>query len=425
MLSFLQRCQQVPPAHIPFRFFLSAPLFGVLSGLLILFKGPQALSRFWDPVMVANVHLLGLGVFTMAMAGMLLQTVPILSGRSLFCSRQLAGALHALLALGTLVLAYGFLFAHTTAMHAALWFLLPALFGIALIGLAGIWHVQGEKRGETPSAWGLRLGLVALLLTTGLGAWAAFGQITGALASYHLRLVQVHSGWAIFGWGLLFLFGLSLFLLPGFYAARRFRPGHALMIPIVVFVSLLLGSVLVLLDEYHEWFLWIRPLAYLLVAAFAGLWLLAWFRVWQVRDDSLRFWRLAMLSLLVAIVLWFARMHGLIPAEFAGFRLLLGILLLPGFMLALMTGLIFKLLPCLLDRLHCQDASMQDQTLWSAAARRQFWVYLLALILFILSVWMPRMSHIAGGVFVASQGMLMLNLWSLQRRQRVLQREPA
>jgi hypothetical protein len=154
-----------------------------------------------------------------------------------------------------------------------------------------------------------------------------------------------------------------------------------------------------------------------LVAAFAGLLLLAWFRVWQAQDVSIRFWRLAMLSLLAAILLWLARMRGIVPTEFFGFRLLLGILLLPGFMLSLMTGLFYKLLPCLLDRLQCSGASERIAAHWAAAARRQFWVYLLALLLLVFSVWIPRVSHIAGGVFVAAQGLLFLNLWSLRREQ--------
>jgi hypothetical protein len=420
--NFRTRCQQAPPAHIPYRFFLTAPLFGVLAGLLMLFMGPQAVSQFWHPVMVGNLHLLGLGMFTMAMAGLLLQSAPILSGRPLLCSRHLAAIIHALLSLGSGVLAYGFVAANALALQLALLLLLPALIWFALVGLAAVWRVPGEMRGDAPPAWGLRLGLFALLFTSALGAWAAFGQITDVQASYHLRLVQVHSGWAVFGWGLLFLFGFSLFVLPGFYEAQTFRPGYATMIPGIVFATLTIGSILVLLDEYHEWFVWIRPLAYLLVAAFAGFWLLAWSRVWRAQDVSIRFWWLAMLSLFAAIVLWLARMQGSVPADFVGFRLLLGILLVPGFMLSLMTGLFYKLLPCLQDRLNCGVASQHDAAQWAAAARRQFWVYLLAIALFVLTVWMPRASHVAGGVFAAAQGLLFLNLWALQRQRFVIRR---
>ncbi len=422
MANFRTRCQQAPPAHIPYRFFLTAPLFGVVAGLLMLFLGPQALAHFWHPVMVGNVHVIGLGMFTMAMAGMLLQSAPILSGRPLLCSRHLAAIIHALLSLGSGVLVYGFVVGDAMALQLGLVLLLPALVWFVLVGLAAVWRVPGETRGEAPSAWGLRLGLFALLFASALGAWAAFGQIIDVQAPYHLRLVQVHSGWAIFGWGLLFLFGFSLFVLPGFYQVQDFRPGYAAMIPVVVFASLAIGSILVLLDEYHEWFIWIRPLAYLLVAAFAGFWLLAWLRVWRARDVSILFWRLAMLSLFAAMVLWLARMQGILPIDFVGFRLLLGILLLPGFMLGLMTGLFYKLLPCLQDRLNCANSSQHDAAQWSAAAGRQFWVYLLALVLMIVSVWVPRASHIAGGVFVAAQGLLFLNLWALQRQRYVMQK---
>ena len=50
----------------------------------------------------------------------------------------------------------------------------------------------------------------------------------------------------------------------------------------------------------------------------------------------------------------------------------------------------------------------------------KIWATLVALL--IVSVWAPRVSHIAGGVFVAAQGLLFLNVWALQRRRYV--REP-
>jgi hypothetical protein len=42
--------------------------------------------------------------------------------------------------------------------------------------------------------------------------------------------------------------------------------------------------------------------------------------------------------------------------------------------------------------------------------------------MFVLTVWIPRASHVAGGVFAAAQGLLFLNLWALQRQRFVIRR---
>lgn len=41
---------QAPPISVPFRFFLTAPLFIFCAGLLLLIYGPDALISRWSPV---------------------------------------------------------------------------------------------------------------------------------------------------------------------------------------------------------------------------------------------------------------------------------------------------------------------------------------------------------------------------------------
>ena len=47
---------QSPPMAAPFRFFLSAPVFGVLAGLLLVWSGQSALMSRWTPEAVAATH---------------------------------------------------------------------------------------------------------------------------------------------------------------------------------------------------------------------------------------------------------------------------------------------------------------------------------------------------------------------------------
>ena len=61
--------EQAPPISVPFRFFLTAPLFGMAAGLLLLWQGPAALASRWTSVALALTHLIAVGFMLQAMCG--------------------------------------------------------------------------------------------------------------------------------------------------------------------------------------------------------------------------------------------------------------------------------------------------------------------------------------------------------------------
>ena len=52
MLAF----QNAPPFAAPLRFFLTAPLFSLAAGLLLLAAGPDLLASRWTPGLLAATH---------------------------------------------------------------------------------------------------------------------------------------------------------------------------------------------------------------------------------------------------------------------------------------------------------------------------------------------------------------------------------
>ena len=72
--------ESLPPINIPLRFFLTAPWFGMLAALLLLFSGPGLWSSSWNPALIGLTHLVTLGFVTMTMLGALFQLLPVLSG---------------------------------------------------------------------------------------------------------------------------------------------------------------------------------------------------------------------------------------------------------------------------------------------------------------------------------------------------------
>ena len=65
LLSF----DQAPPFSAPFRFFVTAPLFAILAGALLLWSGPELFASRWTPTALALTHLLTAGFMMQVMRG--------------------------------------------------------------------------------------------------------------------------------------------------------------------------------------------------------------------------------------------------------------------------------------------------------------------------------------------------------------------
>ena len=102
--------ESMPPLSTPLRFFLTAPWFGVLAGILLLTNGEAIHSSRWSMEMLGFTHLLTLGVMMMIMTGALFQFIPVITGYSIPYTRQISPIIHITLTIGTLILVSGFLF---------------------------------------------------------------------------------------------------------------------------------------------------------------------------------------------------------------------------------------------------------------------------------------------------------------------------
>ena len=72
--------ERAPPIAVPFRFFLTAPLFLFAAGGGAVWSGPEALTWRGSPAALAATHFVTLGFMTMVMAGAMLQMLPVLAG---------------------------------------------------------------------------------------------------------------------------------------------------------------------------------------------------------------------------------------------------------------------------------------------------------------------------------------------------------
>ena len=98
----------LPPIDLPFRFFLTAPLFIIACALLVLFSGEALWLSRWQPNMLALTHGFTLGFLTMVMMGALLQLLPVIGGVGIAKPRFIATTSHVLYCAGVVALMLSF-----------------------------------------------------------------------------------------------------------------------------------------------------------------------------------------------------------------------------------------------------------------------------------------------------------------------------
>lgn len=108
-MSGLLSFEQAPPISAPLRFFMTAPVFAILAGLLLLWSGPDLFASRWTPAALALTHLITAGFMLQAMLGAMMQLLPVMAGANMGRPLLVAGIVHAAITPGALLLVAAFL----------------------------------------------------------------------------------------------------------------------------------------------------------------------------------------------------------------------------------------------------------------------------------------------------------------------------
>ncbi|MEY2631709.1 MAG: hypothetical protein RIR00_363 [Pseudomonadota bacterium] len=405
LLSF----DQAPPFPAPLRFFLSAPLYGIAAGALLLTQGEAVLASRWLPGALALTHLLTLGFLLQVMLGALIQILPVVAGANLRQPLWLARLVHLGFNAGSLCLIYAFLRGDPAAY-------LPAgvLLGSALLlfllatGLA----LKGVPD-TSPSIRGLKLGLVALPMVAGLGLLILL-VLSGAPALPLVPLVDLHAAWGLAAWAGGILAAVGYVVVPMFQLTPPYPPGFAWQFNRVLLGLLVLATL--------AFFFGIPGLPRLAEAgiALAGAGFIHLTLDLQRRskrpvpDVSRRFWRSGLAAALVACAMAFGA--ALLPplATLSRWAPLFGVVLGVGGFMAILSGMLYKIVPFLVW-LHLQNlgrpAPNMNRILGEPAQRRHYQAHLFSLALLVPAALFPEsLTRPAGLALMLSQGLLLLNL---------------
>ncbi|MDR2239259.1 MAG: hypothetical protein LBE33_02335 [Zoogloeaceae bacterium] len=405
--------EQAPPISVPFRFFLTAPVFGIAAGLLLLWQGPEALISRWTSTALALTHLLAVGFMLQAMCGALLQMLPVAAGANIWQPRRVTHLTHAGLTIGTLLLVAGFLDGQPLLFQIAVPFMTVSLGAFALIVLIALFRTPAQG----PTIIALRIAVFGLIVTISLGATlaATFGW---QLALPLIELTHVHAAWGLGGWGLLLLAGVAYLVVPMFQLTPPYPVWLTRSFSVALFFLLTAWSI--------TWLPLERPAgvqaalacaAALLVVIFPAVTLrLQGQRRRKITEPTLLFWRVAMICFIAAVLVVIAQQLIAAVDAYDGLPFLLGALLMVGVFMPVISGMLYKIVP-FLNWLHLQRIGKPGlvvpnmrQMIAEPRMMMQFRLHLAALVLLLgATLWTP-LVYPGGLALIASCVWLEWNL---------------
>ncbi len=413
--------QQAPPFSVPARFLISAPLFGLIAALALLWHGPEMINHRWTPELLAVTHFLTLGFLAMSMLGAMMQLMPVLMGMVIPRPILFSNLVHVPLILGIISLGLAWLLQINQLFMVAM-VLLGFCFTVFIAMMAQCLF-RSKNTHVTRSM--MLLALLALFFTVGLGLFLVMDYIW-QIYPLARQLTNLHLSLGLLGWVLLLLMSVAYQVIPMFQITDEYPALHQRWMGWTVFICLIGLSLSYIWPQI--WLLEdLKTLSSMLLAGcfliFAGNTLrLLHKRRRQLPDVTMRFWQVAMISLILVTLSWLipTLMNWDLPI------LLLGVLMIHGFAMTSINGMMYKIIPFIIwlhlstHNKKLRDKGARDDQLKvphmrkiisEAACLWQFRCHLISLILLAMAtIWPLWFYYPAALMFAVAQLFLLFNL---------------
>ncbi|MBU1657953.1 hypothetical protein KKG72_02745 [bacterium] len=395
---------QAPPISAPLRFFLTAPVFGLIAGILILFTDVNSLQSRFSIESILIAHAITIGFFSFVMLGALTQMLPVLAGAKIPKVELVAKISHFLLVFGTLCLLSG-LYTGNTLLTTFAFVGLGCGFLMMIIAIAyGIMKVKNF----TPTVKAMATSLIFAFFVLLMGLVLLYSHIAKDISEFHLIISNIHSVWGIFGFAGILIIGVSFQVLPMFYVAPRFKQFCKQKVMWLIVFGLLLWLVS---NIFYDAF-----------AVIAKLWVALFFlafatTVWKkldarrrpISDVTVWYWRSSSVFLAMGTIMWVAD-------EYFGnnYTVLVALFIGGGFIFSIMIGMLYKIIPFLvwfhLNGSGYMSIPTMNEMINKKLSYAQFIFFIVALIGLSLSFFIPALLEIFAFSFILSMIILQYNV---------------
>ena len=415
--------ENAPGFWTPVRFFLTVPVFGVIAAAIIFMDGGQLFDSRWLAESLAVAHVFTLGYIAMAMLGALFQMLPVVMGTSLPQAERAAVVVHLMMTTGTLCLVFAFLLQTPALFTAAIILLVPVL---VLFGAGVIMAVFRAGKIKT-TARAVQLASFGLIVTALIGADLASGHAFESV-SLDRWLTNYHAAWGIIGWVLVLVIGISAQVIPMFLTTPPYPNLFNKSLAYLLMLLLGAGSLLPWQSLQQACVV----LVSILMLVYAGVTLhLLGKRRRKRFDITNAFWRAGMLCLVLGAGTNVYSYSGGTLAN-ADISILTGLLLLAGFAVSLINGMLYKIVPFLVWlnlRMPVVMGKLKPGTRYYTPnihevispwpMKLQFMFHVSGLLLLVASVFLKGFTvYVGATAMLVSNLLLMANLFHAARLYR-------
>ena len=395
---------QAPPLSAPIRFFVTAPLFGIIAGVLMFFNESAVLMGRFSVDSIVIAHALTIGFLGFIMLGALTQMLPVLVGAKMPNVKLVSLVSYLALSFGLLAMIIGLLGENEILTSLAAFglgsgFLL--MIGSMAIALKGVSNF-------TPTVKAISTSLLFAILIVLMGLYLLCGYILHDIDELHIIIANIHSVWAVFGFAGILIIGVAFQVLPMFYVAPKFKSFCKKKVVWLISTGLIMWLFLTLFKE--EWTL----LAKLWIATFfwafaTTVWLKLNKRRRPISDVTVWYWRAASLFLTLGSFLWIFDEY--FKHEYI---VMVAILIGGGFIMSIMLGMIYKVVPFLvwfhLNAMGYMSIPTMNEMINKKLAYIQFGTFMLSLVGFVFSFYVPELLQISSLSFIISMSILEYNV---------------
>jgi len=373
----------------------------------MFYKGELLLLSRWSFETLALTHLLTLGFMSMVMVGALLQLLPVLAGVQIPKSLWTSTFLHGLLTLGTISLSSGFMIMNTDLLNIS--FILLILTFLLFFSVIGYCLIKSVKTAITTA---MRFAIISLFFSVivGLSLLTLFTH-QNALPMPHI-LTNLHLTWGLIGWASLLVIGVAYQIVPMFQITPAYPIVITRWLVLSVFSILSLWTITYIIVNFFDFNKIVAKIFAGLMALGLGLFATTTLylqkkRLRKLPDVSLNYWRVGMIALLATIFIWIIAQIWNELARQTFYPLLIGILFIGGFILPIIQGTLYKIVPFIIW-LHLQNRQMNalesnstnivsiptmKQIISIRQMRYQFYIYLLGLFCLVISLYWHKLIY--------------------------------
>jgi len=395
---------QAPPISAPLRFFLTAPLFGVVAGFLILLSDPASFMSRYSSESIALTHLITIGFFSSVMFGALTQMLPVLAGAKINKVEFVTRHSHELLILGLIMMVLGLVQHSSTFMLVAFASLGSAFFMMILSILNAIKNIEHI----TATIRGMQTSMFFAFIISAMGLFLLYDYVSNEHGVYHYVIANIHSVLAIFGFAGILIIGVAFQVLPMFYVAPKFKNFCKKYVVKIISVGLFIWFVLnFFYDEYA--FLAKMWIALFFWAFATTVWIKFNKRKRPISDITVWYCRSASVFLTLGSFVW-------IGSEFFKdeYIILSSILIGGGFIMSILIGMLYKIIPFLvwfhLNAMGYMSIPTMNEMIDKKLSKVQFITFILSLVGFIFAFYIDGILVFAASSFILSMILLEYNI---------------